>query len=192
MSEGKGTWRKRLLTLSAAVIICTASGRAQTPGLLVYEGTVIYGMSVDEQLGTGMLELADRDEQQPEVWCADPALTVRRGSRYVALAPQDAGGLYARNAGQIVSVLSRSWPRVSLSQLQENCAVSDLTLQEAIAATQLAVWTLTQGYMQYMGEERVDTVVTWLLLGETDVPCTDGLRVYWPLEAGLQPLVGLE
>jgi len=188
MSAGKCLWRKRLLTLTAAVLLCTPSGQAvQT---MVYEKPAVYGKSVDETLGTAVLMLKG-EEGMLCGWCADPGLETRQGSRYWILTPQMVGGLYERNADQIASVLQRSWPAVSLEQLQESCGINNLTLQEAISATQLAVWSLTQGYMQYMGEERVDTAVTWLLLGDRQESGKE-MIVCWPLEAGLQPLVGLQ
>lgn len=188
MACENGLWRKRLLTFAAAVLLCTPPGQAAQT--LVYEEPAVYGQSVDDTIGTAVLRLTGRDGAQRYGWCADPGLDTRLGSRYLVLTPQAAGGLYERNAVQIASVLSRSWPAVSLARLQESCGVHNLTLQEAIAATQLAVWSLTQGYMQYMGEERVDTAVTWLLLGDRQ-ECDDGMIICWPLEAGLQPLVGL-
>jgi len=97
-----------------------------------------------ENLGINVLYNIETDEYIP-VYCVDEYTSVVNGSIYRRDNLEDSA-FFSKDAAELIrAVYLGGFPMVSLEELSEASGVENLTLGEAISATQLALWKASYG-----------------------------------------------
>lgn len=79
------------------------------------------------------------------VYCTDIATGLDDNSNFRRINLEDSTYHDTSNAGVLRSIVLKGFPSVSAEELGEAAGVENLTVGEAVAATQLAVWKITHG-----------------------------------------------
>lgn len=106
---------------------------------LSYDGDSVNGYSI-------VFGLYDEYHKKAfeNLYCTDMPVDAIKGTNYRRINLSDST-YAAQLANQLRGILLNTYPYITLDELAEKSAISDLTLSEAITASQLAVWKTAHG-----------------------------------------------
>lgn len=181
----------RILTAFIALMLLWTAGAALADGgTLTYEGTSVWGRTVD---GTAiaLMEVSDGDESYP-AYCLDKTVVIADGSTYTRTNLSEAQHLPEGAAAKIRAIVTNALPVVSCDALSAMSGVENLSGEEAVTAAQLAIWHAVTGETHSQQSKRIEALYDYYLalpplsepvtpIGEMDVKTVyeergDGVR----------------
>ena len=155
---------------------------------LTFTGTAELGYNVivenNQQKPTGTQTLVDEKGNSYTVYCVDEEVDLVKNSKYT-LEQMDACTFISKeDAEKIRAILANSYPYITLAELQKRSGKSVYNKQEAITATQLAIWHYSnqKDYTPYVWPDygyvkRTEDLRDWYLTLPGDVPSTEVANV---------------
>ena len=142
--------RRGLAVVAAAVLVCwglsqPAAAESTTIARVDRRGTPGEDVhfTTGESATTTLFELRVDDDTTVAAYCVDLSRNVDHRAAYAAAGWPELPG--AARAGEIVWIVRNSYPALPLERLAEQSGIPSLSVAQAIAGTQAAIWHLTNG-----------------------------------------------
>lgn len=130
----------------------------------VYHGESYY-TGLNEQ-GVAFVVFKLTDSGVPlsvPVYCMDLTSPIAIGEHYTQEILQASTDLTEEHANRIRNILLKSFPYIPLASVRTQSGIANLTQQEAVTATQLAIWKLTNNFSMTHSNANVMALYQWYL-----------------------------
>ena len=89
---------------------------------------------------TALFKIKNTDGSEYNAYCVDVKTTIKPGHKYSRVNLEDADYYSKDSAKHIRAIVRNAYPFISLKEISETLKLENLTAEEAITATQLAIW----------------------------------------------------
>lgn len=185
--NAEGEKIQKVLT-PCADFIATSSNTLQDFDF-VYEGRIAYEGLNEQGYAFVVFKLCDTITHiEVLAYCLDSNNYIIVGQHYNEVVIKGSSDLTEVNAKRIRHILTASFPYITLAQLKVMCGINTLTEREAVTATQLAIWKLSNNFSMVHSNSNVMQLLNWYLsLTPMDilaVPATIELKAH-PVISGI-------
>lgn len=122
-----------------------------------------YVVDTSQGIQTVTFKLVDLENNPLYAYCVDYDTFIVKNSLYSRVNVDDAAYYSEENANKIRAIIQNSYPFISLSQVSSLSNISNLTKEDAITATQLAVWKYSNNKTFCCQNAKVTALYNWLL-----------------------------
>ncbi len=110
-----------------------------------------------------LFNVKDLDGHTQQAYCVDRSTFISTGSCYSRVNVGDADYYSNENAAHIRAIVKNSYPFISMKELKSLCSIEDLTTEEAITATQLAIWHFSNDDSEQVNNTKVMKLKKWYI-----------------------------
>lgn len=144
----RNTMKKLISILTAIFIILGLStsivGAEENESYdYTYVGVDTWGNNVNvngEESGTALFKVQNPDGSISYAYCVDLDILVKEGHNYSRVNVESSGYYDNESAKHIRAIVRNAYPFISLETIASTLNLENLTKEEAITATQLAIW----------------------------------------------------
>ena len=129
---------------------------------LTYVGISEFGLDTNTSQ-TAVFNLQNQNYDTYTAYCVDLETSIIDYSKYARMNLEDAQYYSNDDAAHIRSIVKKSYPYVSIQELQTLTSIFNLTTQEAISATQLAIWSHSNSNSETSTNPNVNALLAWYL-----------------------------
>lgn len=128
---------------------------------LTYDGIKEKGPN-----STAIQKLIDKDGKEILAFCIDLETSTSKGHKYARMDINDASYYPIANSDRIRSIIKNSYPFITISEMSKRSNISNLSQNEAINATQFAIWHYSNSKIKLDFSECTDktkALYNWLI-----------------------------
>ena len=108
-----------------------------------YTGIQTWGNDITvngEKVSTALFKVQNPDSSIAYAYCVDLDTPIKNGHNYSRVNVEDSSYYSAESAKHIRAIVRNAYPFVSLEEISSTLNLENLTREEAITATQIAIW----------------------------------------------------
>ncbi len=148
-SQKKNRKKIRISLIIAAVVLAivipTTIILANDSYVFQWTGSLDYGEGLNKTAGIFTIHRTDISEADQKAYCCDLNTYAHQNIMYARTDIEDGSYYSNADAAHIRAILFNSYPYRDLSWIQSHSGISEITLKQAISATQWAIWHYANG-----------------------------------------------
>jgi len=154
--------------IQKALEFCTTVDITRESHLNVYDfvwnGVILYWGLNEQGIAFAVFEITDSSiPLSVPAYCFDVNTFIQIGDHYTQEILQQRPDISEENANRIRNILFNSFPYISVADVQTRSGIPTLTQAEAVTATQLAIWKLTNNFSLVHSNANVMALYNWYL-----------------------------
>lgn len=127
-----------------------------------YSGISEKGLYVGED-ETAIMQLKDKDSNYFSTYCVDRETEIDKSVKYARSNISDGTYYSKENADKIRAIVRNAYPFISIEEVRTRSQISNLSVKEAIAGTQAAIWHYANDNDIKFSNKNAKKLYNWLI-----------------------------